>query len=401
MLRPRPWRAVGIHRRMPTAALACLRHVTRLAMLCALAGLVVLPELPCPSCTVGTVGTGMFTPPSALAQPGQPGQEQPGQGQSSPGQLLPGQSDQPDQPGQSGQSGPGKNAPEPDTSVAPPKPAHAHRNESGSLASPAHPRRSDTDTAASIVIATLDWPPYVERHLPHGGYVVQVIRAALASVGLAARFEFMPWSRAVVQMQAGKVAGIAPEYRTAEREFDCDFSAPFPGGTLVLLAVHGNERKWRDLHDLSGLRIGVVRGYVHTDAFDSAAFLHKDPASDELANLRKLLAGRIDAMAADRNVVRFLLRRDLSTQPASLAEFDPVLGERDLHVCFSRAQPEHATLRAAFDRGLASIRAAGLLDELHREMRSLTPQPLQPSAEGRIAPLAQPAILPQAQPAAP
>ncbi|MBZ2171320.1 substrate-binding periplasmic protein [Nitratidesulfovibrio sp. SRB-5] len=236
---------------------------------------------------------------------------------------------------------------------------------------PARPAKGSGGGSA-LHIATYDWPPYVEHNLPHGGYVARVIRAALASVGLEARLEFMPWARGMSLLRDGKVTAVAPAYRTAERESECDLSAPFPGGPLALFGLTANTLHWNDLRDLAGLRIGVVRGYAHTQAFDAAAFLRKEPANDELANLRKLLAGRIDAMAADRNVVHFLLRRDLPAQAASLAEFDPILGERDLHVCFSRARPDHAALREAFDRGLATIRASGLLDELHREMRRLT-----------------------------
>lgn len=342
---------------MRAAAPNFLRQTARLVAPCVLAGLTVLAGLP---------ESGLIAPPWALAQPEQSRPDQP-----RPDQLRPDQP-QPDQfrPGQAVPVSDGTAVPA--KSLSPPAGAPpVHRSESRYTASPAPPRKGDTDPADNIVIATLDWPPYVERYLPHGGYAVQVIRAALASGGVAARFEFMPWSRAVAQLREGKVAAIAPEYRTVEREVDCDFSAPFPGGTLVLLGVAGNERHWNDLRELAGLRIGVVRGYVHTDAFDAATFLRKEPANDELANIRKLLAGRIDAMAADRNVVRFLLRRDLPAQTASVAEFDPVLGERDLHVCFSRARPDHAALRAAFDKGLAATRAAGLVDTLHREMHRL------------------------------
>ncbi|MBG3877211.1 transporter substrate-binding domain-containing protein [Desulfovibrio oxamicus] len=236
---------------------------------------------------------------------------------------------------------------------------------------PARPAKGSGGGSA-VLIATYDWPPYVEHNLPHGGYVARVIRAALASVGLEARFEFMPWARGMSLLRDGKVTAVAPAYRTVDREIECDLSAPFPGGPLALFGLTPNALRWSDLRDLAGLRIGVVRGYAHTQAFDAAAFLSKEPANDELANLRKLLARRIDAMAADRNVVHFLLRRYLPAQAASLAEFDPILGERDLHVCFSRARPDHAALREAFDRGLATIRASGLLDELHREMRRLT-----------------------------
>lgn len=393
MTLPHTGRAACIRHRVQAAALAIWRYMVPLTVACALAGLMWLANL------AGSAGLaelaewaglpdlhvmGIITPSAALAQPGQSRPEL-----AQPDMPAPGQ----DVPGSGGSTVPPEPAPAP-TAAASATSEPAHRNAPQTTPPPA---RQATEQAtgmttgsamglagdSALIIATYDWPPYVEHNLPHGGYVVQLIRAALASVGLEARFEFMPWARAMSLLHDGKVTAVAPAYRTADREIECDLSAPFPGGPLALFALTNNARHWDDLRDLAGLRIGVVRGYAHTQAFDAAAFLRKEPANDETANLRKLLAGRIDAMAADRNVVRFLLRRDLPDLPgltdlpdlpdpadraASLAEFDPILGERDLHVCFSRARPDHAALRAAFDKGLAAIRASGLLEGLHRDM---------------------------------
>lgn len=339
---------------------------------CALAGLVGLAGLAWleeQAYWAGLPVMGIITPSAALAQPGQSRPEP-----SLPDMPAPGQ----DVSESGGSAVPSKPAP---ASTAPASATNerAHTGDRRTTPPPTRPLKGP-DGGSAVIIATYDWPPYVEHNLPHGGYVAQVIRAALAFAGLEARFEFMPWARGMSLLREGKVTAVAPAYRTANRESECDLSAPFPGGPLALFALTGKARHWNDLHELADLRIGVVRGYAHTDAFDAAAFLRKEPANDEQANLRKLLAGRIDAMAADRNVVRFLLRpglpdlpdlTDLTDRAASIDEFDPILGERDLHVCFSRARPDHAALRAAFDRGLATIRASGLLDELHHEMRRL------------------------------
>ena len=372
MLRLRPWRAVGIRHRMSAAALACVRHVALLAMLCALVALTELPAM------TGLPGLGIIAPPLVMAQPDQ----------AASGSVLSGDSPLPD------------NSTLPGDSSPPGGPAPVHRSAPRTTAPPAHPPKG-ADRGDVVIIATYDWPPYVERNLPHGGYVMQVIQAALVSAGLDARVEFMPWARGIALLRDGKVAAVVPAYKTAERERECDLSAPFPGGPLTLFALADKARHWDNLHDLSGLRIGVVRGYAHTEAFDGATFLNKEVANDETANLRKLLAGRIDAMVADRNVVRYRFQRDISGDPAALGEYDPILGERDLHVCFSRAWPGHAALRAAFDKGLAAVRDAGLVDELHRNMRSLTPPPAQPPVDSpAFSPTLSPAQ-PQAQPAVP
>jgi polar amino acid transport system substrate-binding protein len=356
---------------MRAAASAFRRPMVPLVLACALAGLVGLSGLawleeqaesaglPRPALLPLRSVMEIIAPPAALAQPNPP-------------QPIPALPDKA-APGADTPAAPASAAPAPAT-PAPATDAPAHRSEPRTTPPPAHPRMragTGTDGDSAMIIATYDWPPYVERNLPHGGYVVQLIRAALASVGLAARFEFMPWARAMALLREGKVTAVAPAYKTADREIDCDLSTPFPGGPLVLFALAGKNRRWKNLRDLAGLRIGVVRGYAHTEAFDEASFLNKEPTNDETANLRKLQAGRIDAMAADRNVVRYRFRHDLSGDPATLEEYDPVLGERDLHVCFSRAWPGHSALRSAFDKGLATVREAGLVDALHRQMRRL------------------------------
>jgi|GEM_PF-677082 len=227
----------------------------------------------------------------------------------------------------------------------------------------------------SLVIATLEWPPYIGTDLPDNGYVAKVIREALAASGLTIRFDFMPWARAVTLLRSGEIMVAAPVYRNAARDKDCVFSAPFPGGPLVLLAMPGRGRRWKDLRELAGLRIGVTRGYGHTDAFDAADFLTKEQANDDVSNLRKLLAGRIDAFAADRYMVGHLLRSTPGLAPLPLAEFAPPLGEPTLHLCFSRWHQGNGQLRQTFDAGLEKLRNSGRLDELYGDIASQCAMP--------------------------
>lgn len=268
--------------------------------------------------------------------------------------------------------------------------ARAGAGEPGALATPGAPGATPRPGAqgapdasgggaspqgAPLVIATLEWPPYIGTNLPDNGYVAKVIREALAPSGLTIRFDFMPWARAVTLLRSGEIMVAAPVYRNAARDKDCVFSAPFPGGPLVLLAMPGRGGRWKDLRELAGLRIGVTRGYGHTDAFDAADFLTKEQANDDVSNLRKLLAGRIDAFAADRYMVGHLLRGTPGLAPLPLAEFAPPLGEPTLHLCFSRWHQGNGQLRQAFDAGLEKLRNSGRLDELYGDIANQCAMP--------------------------
>lgn len=261
----------------------------------------------------------------------------------------------------------------PDAARAEEAPAGA--GEPGALARPGAPGGGASPQGGTLVIATLEWPPYIGTDLPDNGYVAKVIREALAASGLTVRFDFMPWARAVTLLRSGEIMVAAPVYHNAARDKDCVFSAPFPGGPLVLLAMPGRARRWKDLRELAGLRIGVTRGYGHTDAFDAADFLTKEQANDDVSNLRKLLADRIDAFAADRYMVGHLLRNTPGLSPLPLAEFAPPLGEPTLHLCFSRWHQGNGQLRQTFDAGLEKLRNSGRLDELYGEIASQCAMP--------------------------
>lgn len=221
--------------------------------------------------------------------------------------------------------------------------------------------RADTapdGTVAIVRLSSLDWPPFSGEALPNRGLSTAIVERTLARAGLSLVVEFLPWQRAVATgLRTAGRNGYFPEYRTADSESRCLLSAPIGSSPLGLAERVAAPVEWRGLPDLAGRRIGTVRGYLNTDAFDRAAAegrLSVEPAVDDATNLRKLAAGRLDMAVIDANVMAHLLSTmpDLRPLRAGL-RFNPrLLEDKSLHVCF-RPGAEGEALRRRFDRALA------------------------------------------------
>jgi ABC-type amino acid transport substrate-binding protein len=253
---------------------------------------------------------------------------------------------------------------------------------------PAAGAATPTPARPFVHLVTLEWEPYIGTRMPQQGYTAQLVRAAFADQGMDVRIEFYPWARALHLARTGAVDGLVPEYFDAGRESEFVYSAPFPGGPLVLYRRRGDAVAFAfdpvrqadaALRALKGKRFGVVRGYVNTPAFDAADYLAKEEASDDATNLRKLVYGRIDLAVIDRRVAEHLVRTDYPQYADRIEPIEPALDEKPLYIAFSRKSPRQREALAAFNRGLAAMRADGRLAALHQRT-VVNPAPVRPSS---------------------
>jgi polar amino acid transport system substrate-binding protein len=226
-----------------------------------------------------------------------------------------------------------------------------------------------------VRLASLEWEPYIGSKLPDQGYVAALIRAAFADQGIKVEIEIYPWARALHLARTGAVDGLTPEYFNTSRESEFKFSAPFPGGPLVLYKRRGDAISFSvdpvrnqdaALQALKKKRFGVVRGYLNTPVFDAAKYLIKEEASDDATNLRKLVYGRIDLAVIDRRVAEHLIRTSYPDYSRKIEPMAPPLADIPLYIAFSRKSPHMGETLAAFNRGLAAMRADGRLEALYQ-----------------------------------
>lgn len=228
---------------------------------------------------------------------------------------------------------------------------------------------------------TLEWPPF-SGSLPDGGAMTTVMRAAFATQGDGVKITILPWKRAVsTAMQtenghAGFFTATPTECATAGGLLS---ELPIGRFRYALAERRSNPVKWGNAADLQDLLIGIVDGYDNgpiIDGLRGKGSLKVDVAASDLANLRKLQAGRIDAAVVEVSQFAYLkpeLERHTKGKGFDALSLNPrPLGPPELlHVCFNSSDRGRRA-RISLMRGLQRIDREKIADQYLETLRQDT-----------------------------
>lgn len=217
-----------------------------------------------------------------------------------------------------------------------------------------------------LKIATLEWEPYISSHSSRG-YVDRIVREAFGRANYEVDLQFFPWARTVSMAKSDDFVGYVPEYQSETLEKEFIFSAPFPGGPLVLFKRRADHIRYSSLQDLTPYTIAVVRGYVNTRELDEATFLKKEKTTNDEQSFRMLLAGYVDLVVADKHVGYDILRRTMPDGKGQIDTIEPPLEMKDFFLCVARRHPDAEKIIEAFNQGLYAMKQDGRLDQLYQE----------------------------------
>ncbi|MDP3653096.1 MAG: transporter substrate-binding domain-containing protein [Rhodoferax sp.] len=220
------------------------------------------------------------------------------------------------------------------------------------LGTPAH--------AADYKMTSLDWPPYTNEKLPAKGASSAVVSEVIKAAGGNVKIEFYAWTRTLnlVKTDPGYIAYF-PEYYSKANEADFLYSDPIGTGPLVFIERKADPVKWSTYDSLKGKKIGVVKDYVNTDELDAkiaSKALTGEEAPDDVKNLLKLAAGRVDLAVVDINVYNYLVKNEplLKEAATKLQANAKILEDKKLYVCFKKS-PEGEKALKAFNQALKKV----------------------------------------------
>lgn len=217
---------------------------------------------------------------------------------------------------------------------------------------------------APLRLVATEFPPYTTASLSDGGTAAVITRVALERVGLTMELHYRPWVRALSELQQGLWDGIIGAWFSAERErFLVYPKALGITNRIGFMARAGHSIVVDDLSKLGHLKIGTVRDYANPPAFEQAQ-LRRDEAVDDITNLRKLIAGRIDLALIDKGVAFHLLQTQLRESAAAVVWVEPALADMPLYTALLRHGPQADARLAAFNRGLSDLQTSGELARL-------------------------------------
>lgn len=221
-----------------------------------------------------------------------------------------------------------------------------------------------------VIIATLDYPPYVSKSLPGKGWTWEVAQKAFESQGFSAELHIVPWARAVHMTKSGEVDALFIANQTPERNKWAIFSDQVGVEASVLWKRRDRQYPFEKLGDLKGLKIGGLRSSAQMQ-FLTDAGIAVYTLNDFSHGIKMLNAGRLDLVLADKLVLTHLLNSMPPKIKESLDYIDPPVHVAGFHLAVSRKTPNSAEIVEAFNKGLKEIHENGIYDDILRKHKLL------------------------------
>lgn len=243
----------------------------------------------------------------------------------------------------------------------------------GSLATAALALTALTAHADPLVIATGEYAPMTGQDLPNQGVVNGLVSRIAEDAGVEIEFDYMAWKRGLALTRQGQ-KGAASYWNTLADQTDLIAVGPVSTGRIVFFyRKDAPLPEWSDLSDLSGLTFGATLGYPYSEEFWAAGedgTFKIQTAQDDIANFKKLLAGRIDGFVINELVGWDMLKNEFSAeQTAELAATAHAVKEAKGYLQVSTKIEGGAEIAAKLQAAYDAMKASGELDRVDSELR--------------------------------
>lgn len=225
----------------------------------------------------------------------------------------------------------------------------------------------------TIVVAADGWCPYnCTPESVRPGFIIELLQEAMRAHGIHVIYRRMPWPRAIEDARQGKINGIvAASYEDAP-----DFVFPaLEQGWMKNVFYARSDSNWHyaGVDSLEDVSLGVAMDYTYGDGMDEyIAANERKPdyvqpigGDDVLAtNVKKLMAGRIDALLEDEMVMTEFLSQQSEKPALKVVGHLPCSKQSMLFVAFSPKNKESQRYAEILARETAAMRADGRLEKL-------------------------------------
>ena len=180
-----------------------------------------------------------------------------------------------------------------------------------------------------------------------GGYAVEIVREIQRRVGNADPIQEVLWARGYIKLQREPNTVLFTVARTAERDPHFQWVGPVAEINYGLYVRADSKIVLRSLEDAKKLAsIGTFREDAREQILSTAGLTNLERANDNVQNFKKLMAGRIDAVAfSDTAVATIAASAGYKAENVKLAL---KFAQTKIWIAFSKTTPP-ATVKAWAD----------------------------------------------------
>jgi len=192
------------------------------------------------------------------------------------------------------------------------------------------------------------------------GIYPALIEAAFKRMNVPVTVQAKPWSKAIQEIDAG-TAGVAGIYKNAEREKKYDYSEQVFVERLVVFFNKSTPLNYTKLEDLTGKRVGVLKGWSYGDDFDKARKAGAIPCEEADADAQNFQ--KMDQHHLDASVAVFESGNALLPKYKSIAYAATALSRNPTFLAFAKSAGRGALIKQ-FDQAVKDLKASGELQKI-------------------------------------
>lgn len=171
------------------------------------------------------------------------------------------------------------------------------------------------------------------------GPSVEVVREIQKRVGNTDPIQIVPWARGYMMLENNPNTALFVVGRTAERNQLFQWVGPIVEVTYSFYVKADSKLVIRSMEDAKKLKaIGVYRDDVRDQLLTKTGFTNLERTTDNVLNVKKLMAGRIDAITSSSLAVGSMIE-SAGFKREDLRDVFPLLRVQ-LWIAFSKGTPE-------------------------------------------------------------
>ena len=226
---------------------------------------------------------------------------------------------------------------------------------------------SQASSIETVTVTTGEWSPLISENLPGHGPISTVVKEAFLQSNIDVKFRFLPWKRAMREVNIGSSDASSAWRITDERKQKFLFSDSVYENENVFFYLKSRPFNWDTFKDLKHYKIGAVLAYAYSEEFESAekkGTFEVYRVNKEKLLIYMLISGRIHAFPANREVGINLIRSEAPEFFNDFSIHSKPLITKPLSLIFKNNAKGRRLLKK-FNDGLEKLKSSGRFDKIY------------------------------------
>lgn len=225
--------------------------------------------------------------------------------------------------------------------------------------------------AETLTVRADPWPPYnMEPGQEKEGYIIDILKAIFEPAGIQIDYQTMPWSRAIRMTERGEYDAIVGALKTEVPAFIFP-DEPCGMSKYAFYIKTGIDWEYRDVESLAPVKLAVIADYSYNEIDDYIQRAVKDRGNVVVTrgesalkrNIKLLLAGSVDVIIDDINVVPWTLK-EMDVPKGDLQQADRKAPAKAIYAAFSPNRPNSQRYARMLTNGIRELRSSGRLKRI-------------------------------------